>query len=245
MRIAICDDMIKEIKLIRLALKSYILKEIENSFEIKEYNSSLLFLDDLASQGGFDIVFLDICMPGVLGTDIAKEIRQRKDKTEIVFLTTSDEFAVEAFALKAAHYVVKPFTQSQFNEAMDRAMERFAAKQTKNISLKVQGGGVKIIDINDICFIENFSHTQNIHLKDNECFEVRQSISEIISMLEGVSKGQFIIPYKGYIVNLKSIQLIQPDKIILRDGQAIPIVKRNFRQFREQYFDYMFEGESK
>lgn len=65
------------------------------------------------------MLLLDICMPGLLGTDIAREVRQRKDKTEIVFLTGSDEFAVEAFTLKAAHYLVKPFSQDEFDEALE------------------------------------------------------------------------------------------------------------------------------
>ena len=61
------------------------------------------------------IALLDICMPGLLGTDIAAEMRKQKSRAEIVFLSTSEEFAVEAFAVRAAHYLVKPFTQKEFD----------------------------------------------------------------------------------------------------------------------------------
>ena len=136
MNIAICDDLPAQSELIHTAALDYFSRHKEQEVEFSIYNNSLLFLDSLKSTGGFDILLLDICMPGINGTEVAREIRKRQDKCEIVFLTTSDEFAVDAFALKAAHYLLKPFTQELFDEAMDRALARFKNGEVKKIILK-------------------------------------------------------------------------------------------------------------
>lgn len=108
MKIAICDDKIRQIEIIETSAYAYFLaKRIE--FKIDTFDKAFDFLD-AHKKNSYDLVLLDICMPGMLGTDVAKEIRQKKDNTEVVFLTTSDEFAIDAFTLRAAHYLLKPFT---------------------------------------------------------------------------------------------------------------------------------------
>jgi DNA-binding LytR/AlgR family response regulator len=109
MKVAICDDDIKQLAVIKAAMENYELEHNEYTYEIECFDNPLEFMQCSEKTGGYDILLLDICMPSILGTDIAKEIRRKKEKSEIVFLTTSQDFVVEAFALKAAHYLVKPF----------------------------------------------------------------------------------------------------------------------------------------
>ncbi len=244
MKVAICDDDRKQLAVIKAAMINYESEHNEYTYEIECFDNPLEFMQCLEKTGGYDILLLDICMPGILGTDIAKEIRRKKEKSEIVFLTTSQDFAVEAFALKAAHYVVKPFTTEQFTEALDRAMEKFRSKQNKNINIKLQNGDLRFIELNEIMYVESFRHTQSIYLKSGESIEARETLTKLSSMFDGVSKGQFICPYKGFIVNQKSIRGIEPDKVILKNGKEIPIVKRNFAAIKQQYFRFMFVKEA-
>ncbi len=212
--------------------------------QIALYDSPLLFLEEWSKNGNYDVLLLDICMPGMLGTEIAKEIRKRKESLEIVFVTSSTDFAIEAFTLKAAHYIVKPFSQERFDEAMDRAVEKHKNTMVKNITLKLRSGEARLVDLNEIMYVESFSHSQNIHLKTGEQIETRQTLSELLSVFKEYAKEQFISPYKGYIVNQNSIRSVEPDKITLKSGVQIPLVKRSFKQIKEQYFAFIFdEGE--
>lgn len=122
MKIAICDDRSEQIEIINNAVNQYFRLLNDVAVEVETFDRAFDFLY-AHEKNKFNIVLLDICMPGMLGTDVAREIRQRRDNTEIVFLTTSDEFAVDAFQVKAAHYLLKPFTQSDFDEALDRVMQ--------------------------------------------------------------------------------------------------------------------------
>lgn len=172
LRIAICDDKLEEIEMIKNAGENYF-SSMDSNWEFFVYSNPLEFLEDIPKKPSFDILLLDICMPGILGTDVAREIRKRKDKTEIIFLTTSTEFAIEAFALDAAHYIVKPFLQKDFNLAMNKARLLLSKKETKTITLKLRGSEVRTIDINEISYVECFSHTQTISLTDGDSFELR------------------------------------------------------------------------
>lgn len=245
LRIAICDDLPDQLVEIKTATEQYFSVYPDQQVEMFTYNTPFLFLEDLYKNGGFDVLLLDVCMPGIDGTQVAAEIRARRDKSEIIFLTTSDEFAVEAFALKAAHYLVKPFTQSQFSEAMDRAMAHFVAEQAKKIALRLIGGGIRALELNEILWIQSRNHTQTVFLKDGDSEEARESLSQLLSELGELSPGQFVAPSKGYIVNQKAIRTVEPKRIILRSDQTIPLARGTFREFLDRYFAYMFPKEGR
>ncbi len=241
MRIAICDDNTEQLETIKGAVVSYAKRHPDITIQTTAYCTPLSFLEEWSKNGCYDIILLDICMPGILGTEVAKEIRQRKENPEIIFLTTSSEFAVEAFTLKAAHYIIKPFSQVQFDEAMNRAVEKHQNKMVKNITLKLRNCEARLVDLNEIIFVESSSHSQHVHLKTGDHIESRQTLSELLALFSVHAKGQFISPYKGYIVNQKSIRSIEPDNITLKSGVKIPIVRRNFKQIKENYFSFIFQ----
>jgi DNA-binding LytR/AlgR family response regulator len=239
LHLAICDDHVDQIKIIRSAVELYTDK-LNIEAVISEYNNPMVFLDELEQTGGYDILLLDICMPGILGTEVAKEIRRRGDKTDIIFLTFSDEFAVAAFTLKAVHYLIKPFTQAQYDEVMERAVGKYINGQVKNITLKLEKGLMQSIDLNDILYIESARHSQNIYKKNGICIEARHSLTWLTEELEKVSPGQFISPYKGYLVNQKAIRTIEPKQIVLLSGVYLPLSRGSYRQLQEAFFDYQF-----
>ncbi len=240
LRIAICDDQPDQLALIRAVVQRYFSDRPDCNIQIDLFDHSLCFLEHLDKTGSYDIALLDICMPGILGTEVAREIRKRGDKTEIVFLTTSDEFAVDAFALKAAHYLIKPFTQKEFDEAMNRVMGRFSSGVSKQLTLKTAGGELRSVEISEIQYIESCAHGQTVHIREGELMESRRSLSRLLEELEELSPGQFIAPYKGYLVNQKAIATIEPKRILLRCGAEIPIPRGSFREIQTRYFCYQF-----
>lgn len=213
MKIAICDDDLKQLEEINAVMLDYAKAYSGQSYEIECFDNPLVFLQHYEKSKGYNVLLLDICMPGILGTDLAKEIRTKQDKSEIIFLTSSPDYALEAFALKAAHYIIKPFSSEQFFEAMDRATEKFNKKETKKIALKLRKGEIRTVEQNEIMYIESYLHTKSVNLNNGECIEARQTILELSSLLGVTESGQFISPFKGYIVNQKSIKGIDPDKL--------------------------------
>ncbi|MDD4849911.1 MAG: LytTR family DNA-binding domain-containing protein [Gemmiger sp.] len=240
LKIAICEDSPAQLAKIRDAAEAYFAARPAYKATIDCYAVPLLLLEQLDKTGSYDIVLLDVCMPGLLGTEVAEEIRARHSNTEIVFLSSSREYAVDAFALKAAHYLLKPFDSTQFAEAMDRAMARFAADAAKCLAIKPEGGGAQSVDIEQIDYIESWGHQLSVHTKKGLLTEGQRSLARLLEELEALSPGQFIMPYKGFIVNHKSIRAIEPTQIVLQCGVTIPIPKRGYRSLQNAHFDYMF-----
>lgn len=241
LRIAICDDRPDQIKKIRGEAERYLAASGTEAV-VDTYQNSLVFLEDLPRSGGYDLLLLDICMPGIPGTDVAREVRRRKEKCEIIFLTTSTEFAVEAFAVDAAQYLVKPFSQEKFDSAMDKAMSLLQRKRQHWVTVKLRNGEIRTLDLDTIDFIESFSHTQRISLVDGQQLEARQTLAELSELLEQAASGQFFSPYKGYLVNQKQIRSIVDQQILLSSGRAIPIPRRNSKEITAHYLDWRFGG---
>jgi DNA-binding LytR/AlgR family response regulator len=237
-RIAICDDVSEQVAVIRKAAEYYFAKHKE-PVEFTEYTNAFVFLGDLELKGCFDIVLLDVCMPGILGTDVAAEMRRNNSKAEIIFLTASDEFAVQAFAVKAAHYLLKPFTQDDFDDAMERTMERLVQHHSRKLVFRLVGTGIQVEEINDILYAESKGHILLVYLKDGTYFQTRLTLGRFLEMVNNYSPGQFASPGKGYIVNLLAIHVIKSDCIEVQ-GKYIPLAKGKFREFQENYFKYIF-----
>ena len=125
MNITICDDQKSELEKIRQIVMEYAEVHSELFIEISCFSNPLDMLDGINKNGVPDIALLDICMPGILGTEIAKELQSKnEDNTDIIFLTTSSDFAVEAFALHVNDYLTKPFTKERLTDTLDRVIEK-------------------------------------------------------------------------------------------------------------------------
>lgn len=238
LRIAICDDLPEQAALIERAARMYF-QSIREVVDIMVFHKAMDFLDAFETAGDFDIALLDICMPGILGTDIAQEMRKLKSCCEIIFLSTSDEFAVEAFDVQAAHYLVKPFTQDEFDNAMNRVMDSIRQRHSRKMIFHLAGGGIQVEEVDDILFAESEGHVQKVYIKGGSVLEMRQSLTALKKELDNIVPGQFVSPGKGYLVNQKAIHIIKSEYIEI-EGHHIPLAKRKYRQFQQQYFDFLF-----
>ena len=173
-RIAICDDQDDSLRLIDRAVTRYFSERSDLQADISRFDNPLEFLNALHSSGGWDIVILDVCMPEVNGTEIAREIRNRHDRTEIIFISYSTEYAVEAFALNAVHYVLKPLNEKDFREAMDRAIKPFSEREKKTIMLLLANGVVQAVDIKEILYIESVAYRRLVHTSTTLYEETRR-----------------------------------------------------------------------
>ena len=135
--IAICDDAPED-----LAKASLLVKEYASSHDIEAQVTEFLHPDALlgaCEKASFDLFLLDIIMPMFTGIDVGRELR-RHGNSQIIYLTASDEFAVEAFAVQASNYLIKPIRAVDFNAAMDRALRQFKASEPKHFSVRSEGG---------------------------------------------------------------------------------------------------------
>ena len=234
MNIAICDDQVNELENINRIVSEYAKTHSELFITITCFLNPLDMLDDINKNGNPDIALLDICMPGVLGTEIAKELKNKsEDNTDIIFLTTSSDFAVEAFALHVNDYLTKPFTKDRLTDTLDRIIE----KRKKRLFVPVMcGREIHRIDLYQVLYMESKNHNVEIYLKSGKNIKTRIALADMKNMFNGVEG--FISVGVSYIVNLRCVQSILQTDLIMINGQSIPIPRRLRNDVKEQYFAF-------
>ncbi|MBI2729625.1 MAG: response regulator transcription factor [Sphingobacteriales bacterium] len=159
-----------------------------------------------------DLLFLDIQMPQLLGTDL---IRTLKKPPKVIFTTAFRKFAVEGFELDAVDYLLKPISFERFLKAVNKVMDTsllptensFNGNNKNNsltnafISLRADRKNLKV-SLNDILYIESLKDYIKV-ITINKTIITKQSISSIEEMLP---KENFIRIHRSYIVSLNKIE---------------------------------------
>ena len=177
-RIAVCDDEKIDRKVILSMIEKYVSAyNVENSIE--EYDSADGLISGIAGKEGPDILFLDIFMSGMNGIELAKKLRSEHVKSDIVFITSSNEYAADAFEVNAFSYLRKPLEESKFDEIMDKIMNRYS--RTRSIEVNCERVQEKIY-VSDIIYIETSGRQLIIHTAASD-YSVYMSIAGILKML--------------------------------------------------------------
>lgn len=233
MQIAVCDDVQKELERIREALDTYSKAHPELYFDIDEYVTPIDILNAVEKGKVYDIALLDICMPGILGTDVAEEMLAKSPDMGIIFLTTSDEYAVEAFAMNATHYLLKPFSQEQFNAALDRAVKK--TEEQDLLSLACVDGTYRVC-ISEIVSIESQSHYLLIKLSSGEILRLRMKLSQMFEELQRYP--EFIKVGASYVANLTFVRRISGNTLEMLSGAKIPVPRRSSEEVQKTYMEF-------
>ena len=195
--------------------------------------------DDLISavaSNDTDIIFLDIIMPLLNGMDTARELRQKNKAVRIIFLTSSPEFALESYEVKAQGYILKPVTYEKISEALDECAEALST-EPENIILKTQNGFKKIY-FHDIEYAEAQNKRVIFHLRGGKeicAADTLHSIEERFTEEDGFFKC-----HRSYLVYMPNVDRFGTTELRMKSGSSIPIARGYGKAFKEAYFSMMF-----
>ena len=233
MRIAILDDTPSDAKV----LQEYLLKyqeEISEIISVDVYCASIDFLEDFKNQ--YDVIFLDIEMPGEDGLMVAKEIRKTDSSAAIIFVTNMAQYAIEGYKVNAVDFMVKPVGYYVFCDTLKKAIGFNQRRNSRDILINSQEGMLKI-NSQDILYIEKNQDKILLHTTEGD-FSQRGTIKAIKEKLEGLS---FQECSSGILVNLAAVKNVGKEEIRVRNVQ-LPLSRRLKKQFTESYIDYVGGG---
>ena len=227
-RVAVCDD-IKEDRAALIKILSEYMDKNNLYVEIDEFTSGESFLASDTSR--YQLVFMDIFMDKLNGMETAKKLIRDNSKVQIVFASTSIDFAAEAFTIEALHYIVKPIEETQVYGVLDKFFDSFYS--VKTIEVKV-GRIEESIYVSDILYIEAKGKKTIIHMK-NGTLEASQSLSE---MSQIVPQGEFCMPIRWALVSMREITSMPSNVLKLSDQTEIPISRGKREEIKNVFADF-------
>lgn len=214
--------------------------EVPSLALFKTFRNPLLVLGDISTEDDIDIVFLDINMPGISGLELARSLRLKTKK--LVFVTAHSQYALEAFDVRADHYLLKPVRLNKFANVVAEIVDNLAYVPVAVPAEPLSGpdfffikGDEKSkwirINISDIVLVEGLKNYINIYTK-NERFTTYLTLTEVEKVLE--EDGRFMRVHKSFIVKMEEIRMITGNTIFLNNEKEI-ILGGSYREAFNEY----------
>lgn len=231
MRIAICDDQPAMLE----HLHNLILEWDGGDAAVSCFDNGDSLLQAHA-RAPFDIIFLDVMMPLFSGMETAKELRCVDKIVKLVFISVSTEYAVDAFAVKASNYLLKPLDSRQLYCCLDDLSREI---QTSSRKICVKGiHGVHQIPVADIEYIEAQNKRILFVLADGHTILSTDPLYMYEAMLT-LEEGFFKCS-RSFIVNIHWIDCFTTKEIRTRSGARISISRNLHKDFESAYFSVLF-----
>jgi len=184
-----------------------------------------------------DIVFLDIEMPRKNGFDLINEF----DKVDfnIIFTTAYDEFALQAFKVNAAAYLLKPVSEKELTRTVNKIIEQPSSTFDQNKLMEIYEmlklnnsiekiaiptlEGMEFVNPKDIIRCKAEGNYTKIHLISNESIFISKTLKQIAEL---INKSYFIRPHASHLVNVHFIKKYLKGvggQLVLEDGTIIPV----------------------
>lgn len=231
--IAIVEDVEQEKNRLVECIAHY-LEGVKCSYRIKWFSNSEDFIENYRSR--FDLVFMDIQLPGMDGLRVCKKLRAFDAEVPIIFVTNMAQYAAKGYSVDALDFIVKPISYDNFCLAMSRALERIDRRDVVTVSAKTGEGFVKM-PVSSIRYVEVFNH--------NLIYHAESGVVSTYGSLKDVEKilleSNFFKCSRCYIVNLKHVTALRGQTVVL-GKEEVQISRLKRKDFLAAIANYLGGG---
>ena len=239
MYIAICDDQAQELEnLINLL---HIWQEDHNTvLRYKTFRNAIELLHT-AEKERFTLYLLDIMMPGTDGMAAAREIRSFDEAADIVFLTSSPDFAYASYGVHALDYLLKPIQSTTLFPVLNRLSLR--EQEPQDDLLLKNNATLTRVPCSQLTYVEVMNKHLYFHLKDGTVHEMPGTLRQCESLL--LSHPEFRQIHRSYIVNLLQVVELSPTAVKTSSGQKLSVSRGLYPDLQETYVKLLFNQREK
>lgn len=232
MKIALVEDNELHRDQISREIQAYF-EEINEVCELRVFDNGSDMVDHYYAVGGYDLLLLDIQLPGMDGVSVAKQVRQSDEKVLIVFITNMTSYAVQGYSVHALDYILKPINRISFRNTLDHAREMFRQRTEHFISVTTSEGLLKL-DISQIYFIETEKHAVRLYYTKGS-FHINDTLKSIEDKLKN---APFSRCNNCYLVNLAHVERVKKNDVIVA-GHELSFSRLRYKPFMEALTNYM------
>ena len=239
LKIAICDDEDYFCGWIRDMLQEY-MKSKGTVYQIDTFLSGREILGLGIELNRYQVIFLDINMEDMDGLAVARRIREQNREVFIVFVTAFADYCMEGYKVDAVRFLLKDSRnmQKQIDECMDAIHDKMAEEILWRDFSFVEGK--KKVPLDYLLYIESKKHKLEFHMMEEKMI-VRTMYETLNHMEKWMNSRQFLRCHQSYLINMKYIDRIERYKVVLYDGNGIPIPKERYKKVLDTYIAYKGE----
>ena len=236
--VAIVEDSAEERARIRACL-SYVESTTDAAFDVHEFPNGLEFLGSIDGPVPFDLVFMDIDMPGMNGMETARALRTADSAVLLIFVTNMAQYAVRGYDVNAAGFILKPVSYYDFLMRMRKCIGILQTRVEEYVTLNMRQGIIRL-PARDILYVEVNRHMLTYHTFKGTV-QTTGSLAETEASLRG---SGFLRCNSCYLVNPKAIQAVLGYDIRLINGETIQISHPKKKQFMQDLNIWLGEGKN-
>lgn len=222
------------------ALKHHVMRygtEHGEAFEIAWHKTAERLM---GREHPFDLIFLDIELPGIDGMEAATLLRSYDSATPIIFVTNLANYAVRGYEVDALDFIVKPVGYYNFSMRMDKAMRTLRRNSGRSIVVPSRGG-TQVFPQADLVYVEVVNHDLVYHVaggpdSDGGFPRVRGSLKKLE---DDLADGPFLRISSSCLVNMNHVRLAQPGTLRMSTGETLYVSRANKRRVLETIADYL------
>lgn len=231
LKIAICDDNTAQREYLGDIVAGWAQRN-RHLTEARQYSRAEEFLFDYSEEKDFDILLLDIEMPGMNGVELAKKIRQENGVLQIVFITGYYEYFSDGFDVSALHYLLKPVDGGKLWPVLDKAADNLTYRQRS--VLVTEGEGSIKVPLTDILYVQSENVYVVIHT-GRETYRMRMALGKFTEQLDDT----FFKVHRSFVVNLKYVKKITRTEITMINGDRVPVSRGLYGEVHGALIKYL------
>lgn len=192
-------------------------------------------MDMLSDKSHYDLVLLDIDLPGINGMEAAQLMRVYDEETPLIFVTNLAKYAVKGYEVGATGFIVKPVSWGNLSMNLDRALRAIKQNSGRSVVVPTEDG-MRVVSLNAIVYVEVTGHRLSYHLESGEVIETRGSLAQVEEELAG---APVIRVAKSCIANMDKITLVRSQDLQMANGECVHVSRTRKREVMDAVTDYL------
>ena len=239
--IAICDDESVQLAQTEALLREYRSLHPDIELSAASFSSSAALLEHLRVKGAFDIYLLDVIMPGQDGIELGLSIREADQGGHIVYLTTSPDFALDSYRVRASDYLLKPLDKDRLFQSLDGIIRNLENTRQIFVTVKTRKG-LRRIPLHYVVYCELVGRCVQYYLSDGLAIEgmsLRGAFQDAVEPL--LAHHSFVLCAASFLVNLAYVEMIDSSGLRLAGGRTLPISRPLRKEVTRRWMDFHLE----
>lgn len=230
---AICEDSDIDRAILK-EIVCYLMEDRGIEFEVDTYHNGEEIVANYKNNP-YDLIFLDIMMDEIDGIEAGKLIRDMDEDVELIYCTSSSDFAIAAYEVYAMGYLLKPYEPGRIGGVIDYYIQKHPQKDRNYIEVKSKRKSI-IIPYKDIIHMESDNKVVYIYTTTQGVIKVYNKLDRFEEELGNV---KFLRCHQSYLVNMQYIAGMVDSDFIMVDNSMIPIRKSGRKLIIKKYEEFL------